>query len=104
MPSSPHISGQRYYMVFVNTPAASLIKTKVAIEFDDFPTLSIGRSPANVIVIPDPGVSRKHASLHFDGGKMVLSELGSSHGSCIDNGNALEPVRARVEVRRHPVR
>ncbi|TMI35562.1 FHA domain-containing protein [Candidatus Bathyarchaeota archaeon] len=103
MPSSPHISGQRYYMVFVNTPAASLIKTKVAIEFDDFPTVSIGRSPENVIVIPDPEVSRKHASLHFDGSKMVLKDLGSSNGSFIYNGKEFERVSDSVEVRPNTV-
>ncbi len=103
MPSSPHPSGQRYYMVFVNTPAASLIKTKVAIEFDDFPTVSIGRSPENVIVIPDPEVSRKHASLRFDGSKMVLKDLGSSNGSFIYNGKEFERVSDSVEVRPNTV-
>ena len=103
MPSSQHPSSQRYYMVFVNTPAASLIKTKVAIEFDDFPTVSIGRSPENVIVIPDPEVSRKHASLHFDGSKMVLKDLGSSNGSFIYNGKEFERVSDSVEVRPNTV-
>src|SRR6266540_4244216 len=88
-------SSQRYYMVFVNTPASSLIKTKMAIEFGDFPTISIGRSPENVIVIPDPEVSRKHASLHFDGSRMVLKDLGSSNGSFIYNGKEFERVSDR---------
>jgi rubredoxin len=102
-PSSPPPSGQRYYMVFVNTPASSLIKTKVAIEFDDFPTVSIGRSPENVIVIPDPEVSRKHASLTFNGSKLVLKDLGSSNGSFIYNGKEFERVSDSVEVRPNSV-
>ncbi len=96
-------SGQRYYMVFVNTPASSLIKTKVSIEFGDFPTVSIGRSPENIIVIPDPEVSRKHASLTFDGNRMVLKDLGSSNGSFIYNGKEFERVSDSVEVRPNSV-
>ncbi|MBO0887840.1 FHA domain-containing protein [Candidatus Bathyarchaeota archaeon] len=96
-------SGQRYYMVFVNTPASSLIKTRVAIEFGDFPTISIGRSPENIIVIPDPEVSRKHASLTLDGDTMTLKDLGSSNGSFIYNGKEFERVSDSVEVRPNSV-
>ncbi|HYY92548.1 MAG TPA: FHA domain-containing protein [Candidatus Dormibacteraeota bacterium] len=96
-------SSQRYYMVFVNTPASSLIKTRVAIEFGDFPTVSIGRSPENIIVIPDPEVSRKHASLTLDGDRMTLKDLGSSNGSFIYNGKEFERVSDSVEVRPNSV-
>lgn len=102
-PSTPSMSGQRWYLVFVNTPASSLIKTKVAVEFDDFPTVSIGRSPENVIVIPDPEVSRKHASLTFDGNRILLKDLGSSNGSFIYNGKEFERVSDSVEVRPNTV-
>jgi hypothetical protein len=96
-------SSEHYYMVFVNTPAASLIKTRVAIEFGDFPTVSIGRSPENVIVIPDPEVSRKHASLTLDGDRMILKDLGSSNGSFIYNGKEFQRVSDSVEVRPNSV-
>jgi FHA domain len=101
--SSTTGSDQRYYLVFVNTPASSLIKTRVAIEFGDFPTVSIGRSPENVIVIPDPEVSRKHASLSFDGNRLVLKDLGSSNGSFIYNGKDFQRVSDSVEVRPNTV-
>ena len=101
--SSTPSSDQHYYMVFVNTPAASLIKTRVAIEFGDFPTVSIGRSPENVIVIPDPEVSRKHASLSFDGNKLILKDLGSSNGSFIYDGKEFTRVSDSVEVRPNTV-
>lgn len=89
--------------MFVSTPAASLIKTRVSIEFDDFPTVSIGRSPENVVVIPDPEVSRKHASLNFDGRKITLKDLGSSNGSFVYNGREFERVSDSVEVRPNTV-
>ncbi len=102
-PSAPLTSGQHYYLVFVNTPASSLIKTRVAIEFEDFPTVSIGRSPENVVVIPDPEVSRKHASLTFDGSRITLKDLGSSNGSFVYNGREFERVSDSVEVRPNTV-
>jgi pSer/pThr/pTyr-binding forkhead associated (FHA) protein len=73
------------------------------VEFDDFPTVTIGRSPENIIVIPDPEVSRKHASLTFDGNRVQLKDLGSSNGSFIYNGKEFERVSDSVEVRPNSV-
>ena len=101
--SEPLPSGQRYYMVFVNTPASSLIKTRVLMEFDDFPSVTIGRSPENVVVIPDPEVSRKHASLNYSGNRLVLKDLGSSNGTFVYNGKEFERVSDSVEVRPNTV-
>ncbi len=89
----------RFYMVFVNTPAASLIKSKVPIEFDDFPTVTIGRSPENVIVVPDAEVSRKHAELTMSGSKLMLRDLNSKNGTYLYNGKEFEQVHDSVEVK-----
>ena len=91
-------SGQHYYIVFVNTPASSLIKTRVLMEFEDFPTVTIGRSPENVVVIPDPEVSRKHASLSINGGSLTLKDLGSSNGTFVYNGKEFERVSGSANV------
>jgi rubredoxin len=96
---SPASSGSHYYMVFVNTPASSLIKTKVSIDFDDFPTITIGRSPENVVVIPDQEVSRKHASLSFSGNKLMLKDLGSLNGTFLYDGKEFQRVSDSVEVK-----
>src|SRR5207245_10678815 len=98
-PSSPAPSGSHYYLVFVNTPASSLIKTKVGIDFDDFPTITIGRSPENVVVIPDQEVSRNHASLSFSGNKLILKDLGSLNGTFLYDGKAFQRVSDSVEVK-----
>lgn len=95
---SPQTSGQNYYIVFVNTPAASLIKTRVLLEFGDFPTITIGRSPENVVVIPDPEVSRKHASLSINGSSLSLKDLGSSNGTFVYNGKEFERVSGSANV------
>jgi FHA domain len=98
-PSTPKAGTGRYYMVFVNTPAASLIKSKVPIEFDDFPVVSIGRSPENVVVIPDSEVSRKHAELTMDGFKLMLKDLNSKNGTYLYNGKEFQQVHDSVEVK-----
>jgi len=92
-------SGSHYFLVFVNTPASSLIKTKVSIDFDDFPTITIGRSPENVVVIPDQEVSRKHASLSFSGSKLMLKDLGSLNGTFLYDGKEFQRVSDSVEVK-----
>jgi pSer/pThr/pTyr-binding forkhead associated (FHA) protein len=98
-PATPRIGQGRYYMVFVNTPAQSLIKSKVPIEFDDFPVVSIGRSPENVVVIPDQEVSRKHAELTMDGAKLMLKDLNSKNGTFLYNGKEFQQVHDSVEVK-----
>lgn len=98
-PTSPRTGQGRFYMVFVNTPAASLIKSKVPVEFEDFPVVSIGRGPENVIVIPDQEVSRKHAELTMDGSKLMLKDLSSKNGTYLYNGKEFQQVHDSVEVK-----
>jgi FHA domain/Zn-finger in Ran binding protein and others len=99
VPSTPTIGHGRFYMVFVNTPAASLIKSKVPIEFDDFPVVTIGRGPENVVVIPDQEVSRKHAELTMNGTKLMLKDLDSKNGTFLYNGKEFQQVHDSVEVK-----
>lgn len=92
-------TSQRLYMVFVNTPAQSLVKSRVAIEFDVFQVISIGRNPENVIVVPDQEVSRKHAQLSLEGGKVVLKDLQSANGTFVYDGKLFQRVNGSVEVK-----
>ena len=92
-------SAQHYYIVFVNTPASSLIKSRVAIDFEDFPTITIGRSPENVVVIPDQEVSRKHAQLSLFGNRVILKDLNSSNGTFLYDGKEFQRVSDSVEVK-----
>ncbi len=100
---TPPSSDQRYYLVFVNTPAHSLIKSRVGIEFDDFPTVTIGRNPENIVVIPDPEVSRKHAQLSLEGSRVVLKDLKSSNGTYVYDGKEFQRVSDSVEVKPNTV-
>jgi ABC-type multidrug transport system ATPase subunit len=46
--------------------------------------LSIGRDPANDVVLADPNVSRFHAELVRDGDAVELTDLGSRNGTRLD--------------------
>ncbi|MDX6580963.1 MAG: transport system ATP-binding/permease protein [Solirubrobacterales bacterium] len=54
--------------------------------------LSIGRDPANDVVLADPNVSRFHAELVCDGDAFELTDLGSRNGTRLDG----EPVTTRT--------
>ncbi|GAB4482038.1 MAG: hypothetical protein OHK0031_04380 [Anaerolineales bacterium] len=50
--------------------------------------LTIGREASNPIAINDAEVSRKHTQLVFQGGKYIVSDLGSTNGTFV-NGTRL---------------
>jgi hypothetical protein len=46
--------------------------------------LRVGRAVDNDFVFDDPSLSRHHANIHRDGGRMEIEDLGSSNGSFIN--------------------
>jgi len=46
--------------------------------------LTIGREAGNNIIINDAEVSRKHTQFVLQGGKMIVSDLGSTNGTFVD--------------------
>jgi Protein of unknown function (DUF3662)/FHA domain len=44
----------------------------------------LGRGADADVVVDDPGVSRKHAEVHFDNGQLRLVDLGSTNGTFVD--------------------
>ncbi|MHB8657498.1 MAG: FhaA domain-containing protein [Solirubrobacteraceae bacterium] len=51
--------------------------------------VTLGRSRQCEIVLDDPNISRQHAEVRPRGGSWVLTDLGSTNGSCI-NGRRIE--------------
>ena len=51
--------------------------------------VTIGRSRQSDVVIDDPNISRQHAEIRPRGGSWVLTDLGSTNGSCI-NGRRID--------------
>ena len=71
------------YLEIINSPASELIGKKIPVLLKVFPQVSIGRSPENVIILPDPTVSRRHAVIKTEDGKLVLEDLGSTNGTYV---------------------
>jgi hypothetical protein len=69
----------------------------------------IGRGAEADIVVDDPGVSRKHAEVHTDGGRIRVVDLGSTNGTFVDgerigtgdlaDGSRITVGRTRIVVR-----
>lgn len=58
-------------------------------------TLTIGRSSACAIVVPDDRTSRHHAEIFFDEGNWKVKDLGSRNGTLVDG----EPISETVSLR-----
>jgi serine/threonine protein kinase len=52
----------------------------------------LGRLPDCSMMIADPGVSKQHCSVHWDGGQVLVRDLGSSNGTMLNN-ERIEPHR-----------
>jgi pSer/pThr/pTyr-binding forkhead associated (FHA) protein len=66
-------------------------------------TLTVGRDPANDVVLRDQTVSRRHARIDARGGGWVVTDLGSTNGTAV-GGRTLQPnqetqLSAGTEVR-----
>lgn len=65
--------------------------------------ISIGRSSTSDIRLDDTGVSRRHAEVRREGDDVVLVDVGSTNGTCV-NGRLVERVRLtpgdRIELGR----
>ena len=88
----------RYYILFINTPYSGLINQKVPLSFDIFPSISIGRSPENVIIVPDPEVSRRHAVISLENGELYIEDLNSTNGTYIYDGKLFQPIKGKQKI------
>ncbi len=93
----------KYYLLFINTPNPAFNKTKLPLDFDIFPSISLGRSPENVIVIPDPEVSRKHAVLSLENGELYIEDLNSTNGTYIYDGKMFQPIKGKVKIQSNSI-
>jgi hypothetical protein len=55
------------------------------------PTITIGREAGNDVVINDPQVSRRHASLTWDGRQFIIQDLGSVNGTSVNGMRLTAP-------------
>ena len=96
----PNPRTHRYYLVVINSPATELMGMKIPLQFEVYGRISLGRSLENVIVVPDPSVSRRHALVYIEDDKVVLEDLGSTNGTYIyDPGEAVFRKVGRVVLK-----
>lgn len=83
-PANPEDSGFR-----LQCTGGALSGKRVMIRKRD--TIVIGRNPSecNVIYPNTPGISGKHCAVWYEGGKILLKDLGSSHGTFVQPGMRL---------------
>ncbi len=89
----------KYYIIFIATPVSALNKSKLPLDFDVFESISIGRSPENVIVIPDPEISRRHAAISLENGKLYIEDLNSTNGTYVYDGKLFQPIKGKQEIK-----
>ncbi|HIC99132.1 MAG TPA: FHA domain-containing protein [Pyrodictiaceae archaeon] len=70
-------------LLIVQTPVAELKGKGYDLLFELFPTITVGRSPENVVCIPDPYISRFHAKIVYEDGKFYIEDVGSTNGTYI---------------------
>ena len=58
----------------------------------DRPEVTLGRLPESEVVVPDSGASRQHARIRHADGEFVLTDLGSTNGTLVND----EAVRERT--------
>jgi hypothetical protein len=92
-------AAKKYFVLFVNSPASSLLGAKVPIEFDLFPVITIGRSPENVLAIPDHDVSRKHAELTLEANDLRLKDLNSTNGTYVFDGKSFQQITGDTVIK-----
>jgi hypothetical protein len=61
-------------------------------EFQLQPTTTLGRGPANTIVVPDSSASMEHAAITWRRGQWWLEDQQSRNGTMINNIPVTEPV------------
>jgi diguanylate cyclase (GGDEF)-like protein len=65
------------------------------IKLDQLP-LRIGRDPSNELVLPDDGVSRRHARIEWRSDRLVLMDVGSTNGTLLNDAELSGIVELRT--------
>lgn len=61
----------------------------------NIPVVTIGRTPANALPLPHPGVSRSHAELRVSPQAVILTDMGSANGTWVNDSRLIpqQPVQ-----------
>lgn len=78
----------RLELVFVENPQNFMKDFRVVFDLSVIKEITLGRDPENIVVIPDPTVSRKHAIITVINDEASIKDLNSTNGTYIlENGS-----------------
>ena len=83
---------------FVQSPLDEIIGKKVKLNLSIFPSVSVGRSPENVLQIPDPSVSRMHGKITHEGKEFFFEDTGSANGTFIFDGSKFNEIKEKTKI------
>lgn len=83
---------------FVQSPLDDIIGKKVKLNLSIFPSVSVGRSPENVLQIPDPSVSRMHGKITHEGKEFFFEDSGSANGTYIFDGAKFNEIKEKTRI------
>lgn len=69
----------------------------------DLPSLIVGRADGNGIVIDDLSISRRHARLIIESGRLLVEDLGSAAGTFV-GGHRIDPHTSNLVETEQPIR
>lgn len=80
-------------LAFIESPRDVMKDFKVMFDLSIIREITLGRSPENVVVIPDPTVSRKHAVITvINNEELLLKDLNSTNGTYVLDGNSFKKI------------
>ena len=82
----------RLELTFVESPRDFMKDFKVVFDLSIIREITLGRSPENVVVIPDPTVSRKHAVITVVGNELLIKDLNSTNGTYVLDGDEFKKI------------
>ncbi|GAB6946448.1 hypothetical protein JCM16161A_05780 [Vulcanisaeta sp. JCM 16161] len=85
-------SPSKLELVFIESPRDFMKDFKVVFDLSIIREITLGRSPENMVIIPDPTVSRKHAVITMVGNELLIKDLNSTNGTYVLDGGTFKRI------------
>ncbi|WP_054857582.1 FHA domain-containing protein [Vulcanisaeta sp. JCM 16159] len=85
-------SPSKLELTFIESPRDFMKDFKVVFDLSIIREITLGRSPENMVIIPDPTVSRKHAVITMVGNELLIKDLNSTNGTYVLDGDTFKKV------------
>ena len=85
-------SPSKLELTFIESPRDFMKDFKVVFDLSIIREITLGRSPENMVIIPDPTVSRKHAVITMVGNELLIKDLNSTNGTYVLDGGTFKRI------------